>query len=423
MRRYRELLAAKEKDIEGLKELMKQREDASQAKIDSLQQEIEELRVSRKADEQRYRDAERYAQDLNRRVVQLEQEVRLGNAAKIEWEKAQAQAKVERRDVLALLDTRTAELKEAQTYLSKVDDVSDSDVLRLVERINSQIFQTAAKISEDLQPSYGMQTDVSVIDGAVSSLKKSTLAGPELPHILRASNHRDDPIFVQIALQVVLTTFLYHLASPWTTMFDKRAAHLQSIYAEMCQHEPQSVFGRWRTITLTYLHALIPDNANYGGKATLRLVDHVSDVLLACGVDGSPESLRELVRRHYGKGLRQLVAHVLDLQHITGERTVSRDLQLLVFWPGTPFSAAVMEDEWADTKGRDGTPAPNDPVFCTTNLGLVRRERRTEPGSAGVQGWDTMREVELLKPKIMLESSLRRLVAESMTAITGHTAA
>ncbi|EIW52505.1 uncharacterized protein TRAVEDRAFT_84305, partial [Trametes versicolor FP-101664 SS1] len=291
-------------------------------------------------------------------------------------ERALAQAQTERRDLTTLLDRRTAELKEAQTYLNKVDDVADSEVLALVQRINTQIFQTAAKISDDFQAFYGTQKYSAIVKEAVGRLDKSTMVGAELPLILSTTDHSADPILVQIALQCALATLAFHAASPWSTSFEKQTAFLHSIYAEMCKHELQSVFGRWRTMTLTYARAIIPEKTQGASAHALKMIDYVNDVLLACGVDGSPEQVRDLVKQHYGKRLKQLATHALDFRRIAGEQIVSRDLQVIVVWPPSPFDPTWMEDEWADTKKpASPTASPAGNILCTTNLGLIRQER------------------------------------------------
>ncbi|KAI0367125.1 hypothetical protein BV20DRAFT_950927 [Pilatotrama ljubarskyi] len=369
------------------------------------------LESALKAAEEKGRELDAHAQGLKKRNADLERALKAGDAARGELEKALSQTQTEFRNLKTLLDTRTAELKEAQTYLSKVDDVTDSEVVRLVERINSQIFQTAAKIADDCQGYYGMQKESAIAEAAVSRLEKSSLLAPHLPRTLYTKDHSEDPILVQIALQVALSSFLYHLASPWSTSFEKQTAFLHSIYAEMCKHEPQSVFGRWRAMTLTHMRALIPAQSKVVSMACSRLIEHVCDVLLACGVDSSPDEAHCLVKERYGKALKQIIVHVLDFRRIAGERIVSRDLEVVVAGPSEPFAPESMEDEWAHPKHREGAVRSTGPVFGTTHLGLIKQERKAETGKVAEEG-DTVRRVVLVKPKVMLESTLEGLLAE-----------
>ncbi|OJT02597.1 hypothetical protein TRAPUB_6861 [Trametes pubescens] len=391
----------------------KKRDRASQDIIKGLQEDLQASQAAHQASEERCHELDDYGQRMKKYAAQLERNGKATEGEKAELERALAQAQAERRDLTTLLDRRTAELKEAQTYLNKVDDVADSEVLALVQRINTQIFQTAAKISDDFLASYGTQKYSAIVKEAVARLEKSTTIGAELPLILSTSNHSADPILVQIALQVALATLAYHAASPWSTSFEKQTAFLHSIYAEMCKHELQSVFGRWRTMTLTYARALIPEKAQGASMPTSRMIDCVSDVLLACGADGSPEQVRDLVKQHYGKRLKQLATHVLDFRRIAGEQIVSRDLQVIVAWPPAPFDPTLMEDEWAETK-KSASPASASAVgniLCTTHLGLIRQERRAEADKDS-QDAEPMRKVVMLKPKVVLHSTLRELLPE-----------
>ncbi|KAH9847716.1 hypothetical protein C2E23DRAFT_740990 [Lenzites betulinus] len=348
---------------------------------------------------------------MKRHISHLERERKAESAAKAERERALVQMQAERRNLTELLETRTAELKEAQTYLSKVDDVSDSDVLALVERINTQIFQTAAKIADDFQPRYGTQADCAVVEEAVARLEKAGTVNAQLPRILCTNDHRADPILVQITLQDALATISYHSASPWSPSLDKHTTFLRDIYDEMCKHEPQSVFGRWRTMTLGYMRPIISERAWSASTPAARMLGSVCDALLACGVDGTSDQLCDLLKEQYGKRLKQLATHVLEFRRIAGETVISRDLRVMVATSRTPFISAWMEDEWADGKNAAAAASSGGTVLCTTHLGLVRDERVAV--EAGKSPEEATRNVVLVKPKVVLQNTLQELLAEA----------
>ena len=54
----------------------------------------------------------------------------------------------EHQSTIALLNTRTKELRAAQVYLTKADAVSDADVCQMVMNLNSEVFQIAASIAD-----------------------------------------------------------------------------------------------------------------------------------------------------------------------------------------------------------------------------------------------------------------------------------
>ena len=103
---------------------------------------------------------------LEQGSVRLEQEIaklKQGNA-RLEQEKAklhgsskedvEAQAQQARsmqeqlKKTEELLQARTAELSEAQTFLSKVDHLSDMEVLDIVKSLNEKIFQLATSLTD-----------------------------------------------------------------------------------------------------------------------------------------------------------------------------------------------------------------------------------------------------------------------------------
>ncbi|KAL1940879.1 hypothetical protein VTO73DRAFT_7920 [Trametes versicolor] len=390
----------------------KKKDLASQDIIKGLQEDLQASQAACQASEGRCRELEDYSERLKMHADQLERNAKATEEEKAELERALAQARAERTDQTTPLDGRTAGLKGAQAYLNEVDAVTDSEVLALVQRINAQIFQTAAKISDDFQASYGTQKCGAMVADAVVRLEKSDVVGAELPLALCTSNHSADPILVQIALQAALAMSAFHAASLWSTSFGKQTAFLRSIYAEMRKHEHPSVFQRWRTTTLTYARAIIPEKTQGASAHASKMTDYVSDVLLACGLDGSPEHVRDLVKQRYGKRLKQLASHALDVRRIAGEQMLSRDLQVFVVRPRAPFDPTLMEDEWADTKKRAGSADSSaGDVLCTTHLGLVQQERRTDAGK-DTQDAEPMLKVVMLKPKVVLHSTVRELLPE-----------
>lgn len=235
--RRKELEDIANSQVEEIEQL-KKRDRASQSKITGLQEDLQTSQAALQVSEGRCRELDDYNQQLKKYSAQLERNVKATEGEKAELERALAQALAERGDLTALLNRGLVELKEeTQTHLNGVDDATcSSEVLALVKRINTQIFHTAATISDDFQDSYGTQKYGPIVNMAVAGLKKSNIVGAELPSILSASDHRTDPTLVQIALQGALAMMVFNFASPWFTSLEKQTAFLHSIYVEMCRH-------------------------------------------------------------------------------------------------------------------------------------------------------------------------------------------
>ena len=150
-----------------------------------------------------------------------------------------------------------------------------------------------------------------------------------------------------------------------------------------------------------------------GSKSPHLRPAHVicTDILLASGIGTPRQDLRVEVERSYADALCEIVRQSLEFQCITGERIISRDLFVDTAEPGALFDPSRMVDEWADSKGVDHHRVNPRPVLCTTQLGLVREERKATGSGDGEEGIVT---VILLKPKVVLTSLLEELWNEQV---------
>ncbi|PIL34594.1 hypothetical protein GSI_03373 [Ganoderma sinense ZZ0214-1] len=358
-------------------------------------------------------DAERAS--FNQQLEQAQQAARQAQASQAEDRTNRPQAALaepgrelrraqdELREAVALLDTKSAELRDAQAYLSRHDDVADAEVLRLVEGINSRIFQAAASITDAFQPRYGGQKDVLAWQ-EVASRVQHTLSD-DLLHALHSIDHFDDSL-MQTLLQAVMVFYAGQLCDTWD--FDAIGPHqvLQKVYCSIRQKERQSVAGRWRALSRTYVKTFLENDTGLEASANDVLMGRITDILLICGIAGAPQELRREVEDSYADAIREIVHKSLEFQRITGEGIISRDLLVVDTKPGEPFNPSCMVDEWADPKKARRRVEPR-PVLCTTQLGLVREEKKV------IGGEEAIARVVLLKPKVVLTSFLEELLNAS----------
>nr|VWP01540.1 N/A [Ganoderma boninense] len=354
--------------------------------------------------EARLHNAERHAEET---IAQLSRELR----------RCQSELGMK----AALLDTRSAELRNAQAYLTLLDDVTDTEVLQLVNGINSRIFQVAANIAGAFQQRYRNQKDVQASKEAVTRLQ--AFLDSNLLLALNTVHHADDPLVVQTALQAILASCAGWLCATWN---DHDDCPLQYIYQAIREtgpyaqtmgpkfllmnlwSEPQSIAGRWRALSRTYVKTFLTDDKDRQRFETDRVLDCFTDILLISGVGVQQHDLRMEIEHEYADRLREVIHTSHEVQRITGERVISRDLLTVVVKPNESFNPSRMVDEWADPKRARHGHKPR-PVVCTTQLGLVREERRTAERAGGEMG---IVEVFLLKPKVVLRSLLEELSIE-----------
>ena len=333
----------------------------------------------------------------------------------------------------ALLDTRGAELRDAQAFMTQVDDVTDAEVLHIVNSINTLILQTAATIT-DMLPEYRIgETDISASNHARTWLQAADAIPPIIDRALGRVGHNVDPGLVQVTLQGAMTTYAHRLCSTWDFHTEGSRAQglsLADIYNGIKAHgmipsisprelivtpnssEAPSVSGRWRTLTRTHLKTLLdPNGHTHQREAEARFMEYIVNVLLACSVQLDLQELRAQVKTKASESICDITQLALKFQRVTGAVIVSHDLQTTLVHPGTPFDSDTMVDEGRDARGKGRRKVQiRSPVLCTTQLG-VRREEVVQNAERG-GGRNGTNETLLLKPHVLLETMLEQLCKE-----------
>ena len=147
-------------------------------------------------------------------------------------------AKMERLQVAELLAVRTSELKGAQAFLTKADQLSGADVIKLVEDLNGEIMQTAATLAEELPLELKGNTqsngkDLESEDFVEAYTRAEDVIGPRLAELLRTTDHNEDPIMIQIALQASMSAYTHWIVSSWCFESPEDEHMLSEIYARV----------------------------------------------------------------------------------------------------------------------------------------------------------------------------------------------
>lgn len=146
-----------------------------------------------------------------------------------------------------LLQTRTSELDDAQTYLTTTDPHSHADIVRLVEDVNNAIFHSAATIADSLKwesrpTAPGPFLQVPEREKAVRDIGLSTV------ELLEHGDHSQDPICVQIALQAYMAKLAKWLVSTWSMGFSEREEGILSeVYRQI---RTTGEYTQWLSITI-----------------------------------------------------------------------------------------------------------------------------------------------------------------------------
>ncbi|KAH0588434.1 hypothetical protein H2248_004282 [Termitomyces sp. 'cryptogamus'] len=344
-------------------------------------------------------------QIASRRNEELEAQVQ-SLAEELETMKGQLQeAESRRRKIARLLHETAAELHGANHFLTKVDAMSEADVVNMVDILNAEIMQTSALIADELGELTRGKEPESIADAEKRDFNRRAL-GNALIQYLEREGQSIDPMSVQLALQFCLAETCYVVVESWRPGKWKGEEMLFEIYASMkrtgqfsavqiSNHtEPwiiviQPVLGRWRALTRAQTN--YQDNQV---KVNAYFYRRVQDVLSLAGWPSHIPEHRNFLDR-FKERIELLATLSLRLHEAISKDMTSGELRVKMVYPGERF-----KDESIDQAFPNETSNPNDTqsksASGTTDLGLVRTvgaESRT-----------------LKKPKIVLESALHALL-------------
>ncbi|KAF7799217.1 hypothetical protein EIP86_010449 [Pleurotus ostreatoroseus] len=309
-----------------------------------------------------------------------------------------------------LLKTRSAELRQAQAYHSVADVISHADVVGMVERLNSNVFQLAASIVDSFRydnPALGSFELPVHLPGAERTVGRGMI------EFLTLMRRDADPAYVQMALQAALLNLASYFATSWDVRFDgDKNCLFTEIYMAIFQNEPAPVGGKWRSLAQQYTRRL-------GGEPNLtqiigrEMVDRARDILLVSGCSANVDHVANILEGKFTEKIRDIIADSINLQKAIGQDVLFSDLQIICPFYDEIFKPEEMED--ADDKGHHGkrramSRAPKHArVLCASTLGLRKCEKRAVRD-------DPQREevvtAIVLKAEVMLTSFAEDLVRE-----------
>ncbi|KAL6306647.1 hypothetical protein BKA93DRAFT_728707 [Sparassis latifolia] len=381
------------------KDLEKSRADTELFKKETqeLQERVHKSANDMQASEERVYRAER---EIRRLQSLLEKKnVRLQQAIQDSEDKTNEFAALQKRhyNIEALLKARSAELQDAQQYLSKVDNIPDADVHRAVEQLNAEIFQMAAQIADTL--TFDNYPNLDFANPMVEGTQLEGILGLAVIQSLKCSRHKDDPICVQIALQACMTVFSSWIIETWDFSSHRDKGFLGILYAALNEKESRNVAGRWRVLTRSHIKSLLPPEPELARWLQDILIRNISDIIRTTGLQQPPQEMAEALQSVHGEQMCSIIGLCLGLRVATGEQILSRDFEILVVDPGVSFDVELMQDAFCGgAVGKSEASKTN--ILCMTELGLRRVEK-----NANGQLYHTI----LLKPKVALETVIRDL--------------
>ncbi|KAF8632442.1 hypothetical protein AX15_001884 [Amanita polypyramis BW_CC] len=299
-----------------------------------------------------------------------------------------------------LLQERTAELSSAQAFLGKADNISVSEVAKLVEMLNAEIHQASAFIADSLlcrELSKDDKSDQDELNKALNMLK--VYLDNHLCRVLARRISGEVTHFDLITSQIILENGLVRactdIVNNWNPPSLGSHITLKPIYDAMRVSEGQAIAGRWRALAQAYAGTQDGKQAQDENAGFLKSVF----LNLLIGIGWSLRGPDATIPPQYEEKIDDIAKKALELHNIIGKGVTSRDLDVYTILSESPFDPAGMDNAYGKG-GRDSTS--QCPVLCTVDMGL-RYKRIVMPGTSG----DEQEEAgTVLKPKVVLVSAL-----------------
>ncbi|KAJ3714824.1 hypothetical protein F5878DRAFT_533849 [Lentinula raphanica] len=301
---------------------------------------------------------------------------------------------------------RSAELKVAQAFLPKPDRYAGADVLKMIETLNSEIFQTASIMADVYSPELqGPGTEVAGDPARehAAFVNTEVILGASMAKMLQTFNHQEENILLQIAFQASMCAFAEWMMTSWCYQERDSGVELvfQETYEQLRESEEQPVSARWRILTRKYVRQLYPTVSQ--PDLAYHFISACANILIISGLHESEERLMERLADRFSDRFTLIVERAVHFNEVIGDDITSCEFLPIYCMPDVAFDPSTMEND-TDNGSAMGSPEAmfvqsENKILCTTDLGLLRAEK--------VQGKErTWHQTVMLKPKIVMPSGL-----------------
>ena len=114
---------------------------------------------------------------------------------------------------ISTAESQSADLANIRTLLPKPDAVVDTDAIKLVGRLNSEIFQAAALLAEAC--SSVKARPLQDIDNRTASARVKEMFGAKFVDLVQNVPHENNPALLRIAFQACIVVFADWISAAW----------------------------------------------------------------------------------------------------------------------------------------------------------------------------------------------------------------
>ncbi|KAF9782386.1 hypothetical protein BJ322DRAFT_1009539 [Thelephora terrestris] len=296
---------------------------------------------------------------------------------------------------LSTVESQSVELANIRTHLPTPDTVVDTDAIKLVGRLNSEIFQAAALLAEAC--SSVKTRPLPDADNHAASTRVKEMFGTKFVDLVQNVPHENNPAVLRIAFQACIVVFADWIGAAWHFQAEPSPQFFGEVYRNVWLDEEQAVAGHWRAQTRRQIQKLLDPNPDAIRKRfIMHISDSLADVILCAGIHNKHEQMSETIIRIASDRISAVVEMALKLNRMLGEDVTAADIETTWAHAQDIYDPKWMEDDYGDWKTYE---ARRDlKVLCTTDLGLRRLVKADNEA-----GWI---DKVLIKPKVILEEIL-----------------
>ena len=129
---------------------------------------------------------------------------------------------------LSTVESQSADLANMRTLLPRPDTVVDTDAIKLVGRINAEIFQAAALLAEACSSVKGrpLQTN----DNLTASTRVKEMFSSKFVDLVQNVPHENNPAVLRIAFQACIVVFADWISAAWHYQADPAPQFFGEVY-------------------------------------------------------------------------------------------------------------------------------------------------------------------------------------------------
>ena len=307
---------------------------------------------------------------------------------------------------LAVLERQSQPLA-MQRFFAVADTHANKIITRMLQQLNANAQLLAKNMAECIIEYFEPQATTMSEEQISTAQRISEYLGETLTGYLGRNERDSVALYLPIAFQAYLVCLLRRIMSSWTT--EKRTNDVISeIYerlqksGESCgsnginfsahgrntETETQTIAGRWRSLTRTYM---VPTHRNNPNHIVMAAVEGLSDIVVVAGCATSVAGARSTVSSKFEDRISFILATVGTFSKMIWE-TISADFKVFAVAPVEKFERAMMEEDTGQIMPR-GT-SMTQRVLSSTHLGLTKRIR-LESGKEDIS--------TVIKAKVVLE--------------------